>query len=233
VTIRVLFFAHLRERCGVREIVLELPAGARVEEARTELRHRYEGLAGEPLRVAVNQVYVDNTHPLRENDELALIPPVSGGAPADERTRAVYRVTDEAIDTAALLSAVADPRAGASVLFVGSTRQQNEGRVVERLEYEAYREMAGAEMAAIGDDIARRWPIIAVAMVHRLGVVAVGEVSVAVAVSAPHRAEAFAACRYGIDTLKARVPIWKKEHYQGGAVWIGGCHEHAAPGEQG
>ena len=79
-TIRVLFFAHLRERCGVREIVLELPAGARVEEARTELRHRYEGLAGEPLRVAVNQVYVDNAHPLHDNDELALIPPVSGGA---------------------------------------------------------------------------------------------------------------------------------------------------------
>jgi MoaE-MoaD fusion protein len=233
VTIRVLFFAHLRERCGVRETVLELPAGARVEEARTELRHRYEGLGGEPLRVAVNQVYVDNTHPLRDNDELALIPPVSGGAPGDERSRAVYRVTDEAIDAAALLSAVADPRAGASVLFVGSTRQDNEGRVVERLEYEAYREMAGAEMAAIGDDIARRWPVIAVAMVHRLGVVVVGEVSVAVAVSAPHRAEAFAACRYGIDTLKARVPIWKKEHYQGGAVWIGGCHEHAAAREQG
>lgn len=232
-TVRVLFFAHLRERCGVRETVLELPAGARVEDARTVLRHRYEVLGRELLRIAVNQVYVDNTHPLHDNDELALIPPVSGGASSDERSRAVYRVTDEPIDTDALLRAVVDPKAGASVLFVGSTREENEGRVVERLEYEAYREMAVAEMAAIGDDIVRRWPIIAVAMVHRLGVVAVGEVSVAVAVSAPHRAEAFAACRYGIDTLKARVPIWKKEHYQGGAVWIGGCHEHAAPREQG
>jgi len=141
----------------------------------------------------------------------------------------MYRVTDEPIDASALLAAVGDDGAGGTVLFVGTTRDENDGRRVERLEYEAYREMATAEMAAIGAEIARRWPVKAVAMVHRVGVVAIGEASVAVAVSAPHRAEAFEACRYGIDTLKARVPIWKKEHYAGGAVWIGACHhEHDA-----
>ena len=142
----------------------------------------------------------------------------------------MYRVTDEPIDASALLAAVGDDGAGGTVLFVGTTRDENDGRRVERLEYEAYREMATAEMAAIGAEIARRWPVKAVAMVHRVGVVAIGEASVAVAVSAPHRAEAFEACRYGIDTLKARVPIWKKEHYAGGAVWIGACHHaHDAP----
>jgi len=230
-TVRVLLFAQLRERCGTRETTLELPAGARVADAWRALCGRYDGLADARLRFAVNQAYVDNAHPLHENDELALIPPVSGGAPADERSPRVYRVTDEPIDTSDLLAAVGDDGAGGTVLFVGTTRDENDGHRVERLEYEAYREMAAAEMAAIGAEIARRWPVKAVAMVHRVGVVAIGEASVAVAVSAPHRAEAFEACRYGIDTLKARVPIWKKEHYAGGAVWIGACHhQHDAPG---
>lgn len=140
----------------------------------------------------------------------------------------MYRITDEAIDTAALLTAVADPGAGGTVLFVGTTRDQNEGRAVERLEYEAYREMAVAEMVRIGAEIERRWLVRAVAMVHRIGVVPLGEASVAIAVSAPHRDQAFAACRFGIDQLKATVPIWKKEYYQGGEIWIGACCEHDA-----
>lgn len=138
----------------------------------------------------------------------------------------MYRITDEAIDTASLLTAVADPGAGGTVLFVGTTRDQNEGRAVERLEYEAYREMAVAEMVRIGAEIERRWPVRAVAMVHRIGVVPLGEASVAIVVSAPHRDQAFAACRFGIDQLKATVPIWKKEYYQGGEIWIGACREH-------
>jgi molybdopterin synthase catalytic subunit len=140
----------------------------------------------------------------------------------------VYSITDQPIDTAALLVAVASPAAGASVLFVGTTRDQNEGRAVERLEYEAYQEMAVAEMAKIGREIEQGWGVLAVAMVHRIGVVPIGEASVAVAVSAPHRDEAFAACRYGIDELKATVPIWKKEHYLGGSLWIGACRTHDA-----
>lgn len=137
-----------------------------------------------------------------------------------------YRITADPIDAAALLAAVGDPAAGGTTLFVGTTRNENEGRVVERLEYEAYEAMAIDEMRRIGDDIARRWSVVAVAMVHRVGVVPVGEASVAVAVAAAHREEAFAACRYGIDTLKATVPIWKKEYYLGGEHWVGPCHTH-------
>jgi molybdopterin synthase catalytic subunit len=137
---------------------------------------------------------------------------------------APFRVTPEPIDTEALLAAVGDPGAGGTALFVGTTRDENDGRVVERLEYEAYEGMALDEMRRIADEIARRWRVVAVSMVHRVGVVPIGEASVAVAVSAAHREEAFAACRYGIDTLKLTVPIWKKEFYQGGEHWVGPCH---------
>ena len=143
-------------------------------------------------------------------------------------TNPFYRVTEQAIDTSLLLTAVGAPGAGATTLFVGTTRDENEGRVVDRLEYEAYDAMAIQEMQRIGDDIAKRWRVVAVAMVHRVGVVPVGEASVAVAVSAAHREDAFAACHYGIDTLKSTVPIWKKEYYRGGEHWIGPCQAHDA-----
>ena len=142
--------------------------------------------------------------------------------------KSLFRVTADDIDSHLLLADVGDPAAGGTTLFVGTTRNENEGRVVERLEYEAYEAMAVEEMRRIGDEIARRWRIVAVSMVHRVGVVPVGQASVAVAVSAAHREEAFAACRYGIDTLKATVPIWKKEFYEGGEHWVGPCHAHAA-----
>lgn len=144
--------------------------------------------------------------------------------------KSAYKVTGSSIDTEALLVFVGDPAAGGATLFVGTTRNENEGRVVERLEYEAYEAMAVEEMHRIGDAIARRWGIVAVSMVHRVGVVPVGQVSVAVAVSAAHREEAFAACRFGIDTLKATVPIWKKEYFEGGELWVGPCHAHGAAG---
>ncbi len=140
----------------------------------------------------------------------------------------LYRVTQHAIDTSMLLAAVGAPSAGAVTLFIGTTRDHNDGRQVERLEYEAYEAMAVQEMRRIADDIAKQWDVVAVAMVHRVGVVPVGEASVAVAVSAAHRDEAFAACRYGIDTLKCTVPIWKKEYYRGGEHWVGPCHAHDA-----
>lgn len=138
-----------------------------------------------------------------------------------------YRVTSGRIDTEVLLASVGDPRAGGTALFVGTTRNENEGRIVERLEYEAYEAMALDEMRRIGEEIVRRWTVVAVSMVHRVGVVPIGEASVAVAVSAAHREEAFLACRYGIDTLKLTVPIWKKEYFQGGEHWVGPCHHHA------
>jgi molybdopterin synthase catalytic subunit len=145
----------------------------------------------------------------------------------------VYLVTPDPIDVSAVLAEVTHPGAGGIALFVGTTRDENEGRRVDRLEYEAYDGMAASEMASIGAEMRRRWPLLAVAMVHRVGVVPVTEASVAVAVAAPHRDEAFAACRYGIDTLKAHVPIWKKEHYADGSRWIGTCHAHHTHADEG
>jgi len=133
----------------------------------------------------------------------------------------MFKVTDGAIDLARLVRAVADPRAGAVVTFLGATRNENDGRRVVRLEYEAFTAMAEREMRALGREAARRWPLRKVAVAHRVGVVPVGEASVGIAVSAAHRAEAFAACHWLIDRLKETVPIWKKEHFRGGVVWIG------------
>ena len=133
----------------------------------------------------------------------------------------LFEITEAPIDPARLLAAVADPAAGASVLFVGTTRNENAGRRVTRLEYEAFSTMAVREMRLLARQARRRWPLRRVAMVHRTGVVPVGEASVGIAVSAGHRAEAFHACHWLIDRLKEIVPIWKKEHYRGGTVWIG------------
>lgn len=133
----------------------------------------------------------------------------------------MYEIVAQPIDAAAVAAAVGDPAAGAICTFVGTTRDHHQGRRVTQLEYEAYPEMALAELRKIGAEAARRWPIARVAIVHRIGVVPIGESSVVIAVSAAHRDAAFDACRYAIDRLKEVVPIWKKEHFVGGAVWIG------------
>jgi molybdopterin synthase catalytic subunit len=133
----------------------------------------------------------------------------------------MFRVTRRPILVATLLRAVRDPAAGAVVTFLGTTRNENAGRRVVRLEYEAFHRMAEREMKALAATAARRWALRKVAMVHRIGVVPVGEASVAIAASAAHRAEAFAACHWLIDRLKEIVPIWKREHFRGGQVWIG------------
>jgi molybdopterin synthase catalytic subunit len=135
--------------------------------------------------------------------------------------KARARVTRARIDLDRLARAVRDPAAGAVVTFLGTTRDRNAGRNVTRLEYEAFTPMAVREMERLATRAARRWKLCRIAMEHRIGVVPVGEASVAIAVSAGHRAPAFAACRWLIDTLKAEVPIWKREHFRGGAVWIG------------
>ena len=132
-----------------------------------------------------------------------------------------FEIVAERIDASAVTAAVADPTAGATVTFLGTTRDHNDGRQVTRLEYEAYPEMALAEMRKIGDEARQRWPLQAIAMVHRIGVVPIGESSVVIAVSAAHRSAAFEACHFAIDRLKEVVPIWKKEHFDGGEVWIG------------
>jgi molybdopterin synthase catalytic subunit len=138
----------------------------------------------------------------------------------------MYEIVTHAIDAAAVTAAVADPATGATVTFVGTTRDHNDGRSVTRLEYEAYPEMAIAEMRAIGETAQHRWPIARIAIVHRIGVVPIGEASVVIAVSAGHRRAAFEACHFAIDRLKEIVPIWKKEHFEGGEIWIGSQTGH-------
>jgi len=146
----------------------------------------------------------------------------------------MFAITDSPIELDSLVKAVGDPNAGAIATFLGTTRVTNRGRNVLRLEYEAYGGMAEAELARIAAEAGTHWQICRVAIVHRVGVVPVGEASVAIAVSAPHRAEAIHACHFAIDRLKEVVPIWKKEHFEGGDVWIGSLadceHDHANEG---
>ena len=133
----------------------------------------------------------------------------------------MYRLTDKPIELNELLALVGDPGAGAVATFIGTTRDNNEGRSILSLDYEAYPGMAEQEMARLGEEVEEKWRITRMAMVHRIGNVPIGEASVIIAVSAPHRDDAFKACRYAIDELKKRVPIWKKEIYRGGEIWIG------------
>jgi molybdopterin converting factor subunit 1 len=232
--VRVRLFAQLRERAGTSELELELPEGARVRDALAA--DVVASLANAlPLVMAVNREYADEDAPLSPGDELALIPPVSGGAgPADPApddapageprgtaaaaTSAPHvAIVDGPLSLDALVTRVRDPRAGAVVTFAGVTRE------VPSLEYEAYAEMALGQMRAIVADAIARHGLCAAAAEHRVGVVPLSEASVLVAVSAPHRAEAFAGGREIIDRLKALAPIWKREvEADGGARWVEG-----------
>jgi molybdopterin synthase catalytic subunit len=161
---------------------------------------------------AVNHSYVDRDAPLAEGDEVALIPPVSGGA---------FRLSDEPLSVERVVSEVASDDAGAIATFVGTTRARSRGRDVVRLEYEAYAGMAEDEMERIAAELKQRHDLVDIAIHHRVGAVEIGETSVVIAVSALHREAAFAACKEAIDTLKQTVPLWKKELYVGGEAWIG------------
>ncbi len=222
--VRVRLFASYREAVGASQIELALEGGSRGQAVWTALVSRYPALARlpEPSGYAVNDEYVDGGRPLRDDDEVALIPPVSGGGDAERPARPpLIEIIDGPIAFDRLMREVADPRAGAIVLFLGVVRDNARGRRVDHLEYEAYEVLARREMEKIASTIASRWPAIRVAMVHRTGRLNVGDASVAISVSAPHRAEAFEAARYAIDTLKLTVPIWKKEIWEGGEAWIG------------
>ena len=205
VTVRL--FAGLRERAGRAR--LELEDVARVEDVWPALE-----LGDEPPGVlyAVNRSYVEPGHELADGDEVALIPPVSGGT---------FRLVDEPLDVAAVLREVEDPEAGAVASFVGTVRCRSRERDVVHLEYEAFEEMAEPMLAQLGEDLTERHGLCAVAVHHRLGRVEVGEASVVIAVSAPHRSAALDACREAIETLKTTIPLWKKEVYAGGEEWIG------------
>ena len=204
VTVRL--FAGLREQAGWSRRELEAATVADVWPA--------IGLGQEPvgLLYAVNREYADRERQLHDGDEVALIPPVSGGA---------FRVTKEPLSLEAVAAEVADERAGGVATFMGTVRRQSRGREVTRLEYEAYAEMAEDVMAQLARHLLERYELCAVAIHHRVGTLGIGEASVVVAVSAPHRQDALAACKDAIDTLKETVPLWKKEVYEGGEEWIG------------
>jgi MoaE-MoaD fusion protein len=216
--VRIRLFAMLRERAGTSELSLDLPDGARVRDALDAVADLAGGL---PLVMAVNREYADEDAVLAPDDELALIPPVSGGAgpapdgraPAAEPGRSPaaaavphVRVTEDPLSLDALAARVRDPRAGAVVTFSGVTRE------VGALVYEAYAEMAVGQMRAIVAEAIERHGLCAAAAEHRVGTVPLSEPSVIVAASAPHRPEAFAGAREIIDRIKAQTPIWKQEH---------------------
>jgi len=208
--VRVRLFAMLRERAGASELTLELPDGARVRDALAQLD---DVAGGVPVVMAVNRDYAAEDTVLDAGDELALIPPVSGGA---TRSAPWVRVTREPLSLDALAERVRDPRAGAVVTFQGVTRE------VEKLRYEAYVEMAEERLAEIARAAVDRHGLCAAAVEHRVGEVPLYEPSVIAAVSAPHRGEAFAGAREIIDRAKAEAPIWKKEVEGGEERWVGG-----------
>jgi MoaE-MoaD fusion protein len=203
--IRVRLFAGLRERAGATELELDLPEGALVADALERMRELTDGV---PVVMAVNHEYADPGSALESGDEVALIPPVSGGAVGSLHAR----LTGEPLKLDPLVELVRDRRAGAVVTFLGVTRE------VAELEYEAYAEMAETQMAEIVARAIERHGLCAAAAEHRVGTVPLSEPSVAIAVSAPHRDAAFAGAREIIDEIKARVPIWKKEEGE----WVPG-----------
>ena len=207
--ITVRLFAGLRERAGTGERELDLPDGARVAHVWGAL-----ALGDEPagLLYAVNRRYTEPDQALADGDEVAVIPPVSGGS---------FRLTAEPLDVAAVLREVESANAGAIASFVGTVRRRSRDRDVLHLDYEAYEEMAEEMLARLGAELTERHRLTAVAIHHRLGRVEIGEASVVIAVSAPHRAAALDACREAIETLKTSIPLWKKEVYEGGEEWIG------------
>jgi molybdopterin synthase catalytic subunit len=217
--IQVRYFAVVRERLGRDEETLELPAGATVGAALDALAARHDAIrALRPyLQTAVNQSHTRADVALADGDELALIPPVAGGSHRARLARVVER--EPSLD--ACVAAVRGPELGGVVTFTGMVRRRSQGREVERLEYEAYAAMAERVFRELIDEIEREIPGAVLAVEHRVGRLAIGDVAVCIAAAAPHRDEAFRACRAMIDRLKERAPIWKKEFGPDGAVWVG------------
>jgi molybdopterin synthase catalytic subunit/molybdopterin converting factor small subunit len=207
--VSVRLFAGLRERAGVGRLELDDVARAGDVWARLDLGDEPGGLL-----YAVNREYVHRSHELHDGDEVALIPPVSGGENE-------FVITAEPLVVARVVAAVERDEAGGIASFVGTVRRSSRGRDVEYLEYEAFEEMAEPMLRELASALTEKHGLSAVAIHHRIGRVEIGEPSVVIAVSAPHRAAALDACREAIDTLKETIPLWKKEVYAGGEEWIG------------
>ena len=253
--VSVRLFAGLHELVGRREIELELADGATVADLRDELASRHPAVVPvmSTLVCAVNEEYAPNDHRLSPNDKVALIPPVSGGssagggpAPGGGASGDRFQVTQAPLDPQRLVDMVRRDESGAVALFYGVVRNHSQGRRVLYLEYDAYPSMAVKKMRQVAEEVRSRWSITDMAISHRIGRLEIGETSLLVAVSAPHRREAFEACHHAVDRIKDIVPVWKKEVWESGQAWAeghpvamaetahpaGGLAE-AAPGEAG
>lgn len=211
----VKLFGSVREATGCKELSVELPAAATLGELRAELArdHAIFEQLGDKLAASINFDVAPFDTPLSEGDEVAFLPPVAGGA-----GRCV--LSEAPLDPAAVVARVSGPNAGGLVTFSGAVRDHARGQTIRHLEYEAYPGMAEREMEKVCDEAEKRWPGARVAISHRVGRLEIGELAVVVAAAAPHRAEAFEAARFAIDTLKETVPIWKKEFAEGGDYWV-------------
>jgi molybdopterin converting factor subunit 1 len=218
--ISVLYFAVFREKLGTDSETLELPASARVADAIAALAEKHAPIAklAGKFRVAVNQEFAGDDHALADGDELALIPPVAGGADAPARH---IKLLDTPLSLDRVVAAVSGSGMGGIVTFTGMVRRHSRGVTVERLEYEAYGSMALREMTRLITEIESEIAGVVLAIEHRTGVLQVGDLAVVIAAAAPHRAEAFTVCRAMIDRLKDSVPIWKKEVSDDGSEWVG------------
>ena len=220
--VRVLFFGMLKDRMGKSSDLLELPDGASIRDLlahyETEVPRLKESLPA--LAVAVNQVYASPEAKLKAGDEVALLPPVSGGSANETVQPARYAsIVRNPIDSQQVLNSIKRGEDGAALVFEGVVRNQSRGRKTRYLEYEAYEEMALQQMESLAAQALTQFQIRHVAIVHRLGHLEIGETSVLIAVASAHRAAGFDACRWLIDSLKRTVPIWKKEYFEDGAVW--------------
>jgi molybdopterin synthase catalytic subunit len=216
--VNIRLFGSLREAVGGPTLEMEIADGSRVADLRIALGCRFPLVdeLGARMRLAVNLELANEDEKLSEGDEVALLPPVAGGSGALKSCT----LSDRPLDEAEIVQRVAGPDTGGVVTFVGTVRNRARGHSIEFLEYEAYPEMAEREMEKIADEAGVRWPGTRVAIAHRVGHLKIGDAAVVIAACAPHRAEAFEACRFAIDTLKVTVPIWKKEVAVDGEYWV-------------
>lgn len=224
--VRVLFFGMLKDLLGKTADSVEVPEGASVGDVLSEYARKFPQLKDSlpSLAMAVNQHYAGAETVLNDGDEVALLPPVSGGTDGEtaaERRR-YARIVREPVVTAQILAAIKRGDDGAAVVFEGVVRNQTRGRKTLYLDYEAYEEMALQQMESLAEQALERFRVRDVSLIHRLGRLEIGETSVLIVVASAHRAAAFEACRWLIDTLKQKVPIWKKEYFEDGAVWADG-----------
>ena len=230
ITVRVLFFGGARDAAGHEEIDVSLNSPANTESARSQILSQYPELQrfGNSLLLAVNQEYAHPETAIHDGDELALFPPVSGGSEVaqtsvcESQSRDFFELTTDRIDVGATARRVVLPQCGATVTLDGYAREWTRGRRTLYLVYEAYAPMALSELRRLGDQVHEKFEIAHVGIVHRTGRLEIGETSVVITVSAPHRRAAFEACEWVIRELKRTVPIWKKEVFEDGEIWVEG-----------